>query len=218
MTAATHSGAVEDPATMLALVQEKIDEAQKRQVHMSTGMYPMLSSSSPLRELYQRRRLVIDKIPTFWLSVLLNHPAFTFLVTSADTRMLHHLTDIDVRPVKHTSHPDDFEVVFAFTANPFFSSASLAKRYVHADENGRVVHVAPIAWKSPPASLLPDSSLDSTDLAAGFFDWLSNDHSDSSHLGELIRDQIFPHAIELYFGTYPLAPSDSEQITINNVH
>lgn len=217
MTGAATVEIDESRAALLLTIQEKIDDAMKHLVLVTTSL-PMLKSP-PFSEHFHSRKQITQKVPGFWLSVLLSHPAFTFLISSADSHILQHLVDIDLRSAEQPSHADDFDVVFTFEPNSFLSSTTLSKRYMHSDTKGRVVGAASIVWKSSPSAIFPDSSLDSFDITFGFFDWLSNDQTDSSHLGELIRDQIFPHAISLYFGTYTLSSDDSEQTSaLNNVH
>lgn len=188
-----------DPSnsTLLAL-QAKIDEALAH--HLRSPVLPPPLHTAPLAQLLDHRRELVLSLPSFWLTALLSHPALTLLISASDTQILSHLLDIELQHPSSTtnnshSHPHDFSLVFTFATNPFFSANTLIKSYSHSDKHGRVVGTPPIPWRThDPPPLLRDAS---------FLRWISADTHDSAHLGELIRDVIFPHAIALYFGTFP---------------
>lgn len=142
------------------------------------------ASVGSLPKLYERRREAIMHVRHFWLTALLSHPAFSLIITASDTQLLRHLAHIDL-----TTYHNGFELSFTFGTNKYFSSTTLSKRYTHTDA-GRTITPAKIAWSPPLKS-----------PRTGFFYWL-NDSRDSAQLGELIQEHVFPHAIELYFGTY----------------
>lgn len=132
----------ESPAASLLAIQQKIEDAFQEQAHITNST---ASIASPLfRELYQARSLILNDIPSFWLTTMLSHPAFTFLINASDTQVLRYLNDLDVLPHPKSPHATDFDIVLTFKPNPFFSETRLVKQYIHSDHHGRVVTVAPV--------------------------------------------------------------------------
>lgn len=187
---------VDSPTALLLATQERLNDVFKEFTHISVTSKEL--KSAPFVDLFTQRCQIVKTIPNFWLTVLLSHPAFTFLITSTETQILRYCIDIDVRPNNpQASHPGHFDIVFSFAPNPYLcnDSLTLVKRYTYSDTTGRVVHFASHLSFTDTQTLDYDEDL-------GLLDWLAHDTHDSAHLGELIRDQIFPFAIELFFGTF----------------
>lgn len=78
-------------------------------------------------------------VPDFWLIALRNHEAFEALVSEKDAAVLAHLQDVGCEPVVGEVDADGdpltgFLLTFTFGANPYFSNATLTKKYLFADE------------------------------------------------------------------------------------
>lgn len=221
----------DNPSASLSALQHKIDDALNNAAHSSPSFTAFTATATPppLLELYHTRRQITTHIPSFWLTVLLSHPAFTLIVTACDAHVLRHLVDVDIQPVETATHHTDFQLVLAFdTANPYFSHTRLVKTYLHSDNNGRVVGIAAVTWNATQQqqpqhenshfqSPHDDDVLDPSHLSSGFFHWLLQDSNDSANLGELIRDTIFPNAIDLYFGTFTVASDDAEHTSLTSI-
>lgn len=200
----------ESPAASLLAVQQKIEDAVNEFARVNPSA--TIAASPTFRDLYQTRRQILTDIPSFWLTAMLSHPAFTFLINASDTQVLRHLVDLDVLPRSKSINAADFDLVFTFTPNPYFSETQLVKQYIHSEHNGRVVTVAPVSWTfQNKLDLNENPMVDPCQLTSGFFSWISTDTVDNASLGELIRDQIFPYAINLYFGTFNLDMDNTDQ-------
>lgn len=172
----------------LLMLQEQLDDIN-RDSQLSPRSRPHLS---PLHlPIFEQRKEVVINIQHFWLKALVSHPAFSHLITTPDAVILRELLDVDVtESPANSTNPEDFHLTFTFAANPNFSEEFLRKEYYHTD-HGRVITQTPIEWsgKNQPPKY-------------GFFSWLMSDTLDSNHLGSLIKNDVFPRAIELYLGTY----------------
>lgn len=205
----------ESPAASMLAIQQKIEDALQERAHVINSTTTI--TSPILRELYQARSQILNDVPSFWMTTMLSHPAFTFLINASDTQVLRYLTDLDVLPRPKSSHATDFDIVLTFKPNPFFSETRLVKQYIHSDHHGRVVTVAPVSWTfHDDPSVCSGSIVEASQLMSGFFKWITTDIADNANLGELIRDQIFPYAIDLYFGTYNHTVHNTDQSELQN--
>lgn len=185
--------------TLLLGLQEKLDDVTRDEelsLAFSRSKYASIRDA-----LYERRKEIVMDIQYFWLRALINHPAFGLLITEWDARILAYLVDVDVQPIAGGRHVNDFEVVFSFTKNPYFEDRSLIKRYSYSDLNGRSVGVHRIKWKKEKGDARVEHNSEGRRYS-GLFWWISQDHTDAADLGEIIRRQVFPNAIELYIGTF----------------
>lgn len=182
----------------LLLIQQRISHILCNDIELGRVHNP-----ANYQAIYDQRRYIILQTPNFWLTALLSHPALSLIVTSEDAMLLRQLTDLDVR--LSDTNTADFDIVLTFSTNPYFSNETISKHYTCTDHHGRVVANMDVSWSDSHKS-----------SKSGFFAWLCNDTRDSSHLGELIRQQIFTHAIELYFGTYKIETDPTRPLnTIN---
>ena len=126
------------------------------------------------------------------------------MITHRDARILSHLTDLSVIQHDSTRRPHDFTLQFTFSPNPYFDDLCLAKSYTRCDADGRVVSRHDISWTREFHKTIGTKHTHDTSLQDdyGFFHWISTDDRDSSHLGQLIKDDVYPHAIQLYFDSY----------------
>lgn len=192
--------------TDLLDLQDKFDDVA-REEHTAIG--PAKHKCIAVRDaLYDRRKELVMNVNYFWLKVLVNHPALSLLITDIDSRILRKLVDIDVTfaPAEHYRHADDFEIVFTFASNEYFEDASLTKRYTHSDEDGRTVSVHNIRWKDDWEERIFTRKGRTRESLSTFFRWIVEDTRDAADLGELIRREVYPRALELFFGTYAVAP------------
>jgi len=189
-----------DRATALLEVQEQIDDATQQNALYFDQKFGRRRNVLPA--LYERRTELVMAIPQFWLKALLNHPAFSLLITDRDSKMLRYLVDIRVSSPTPTNHPQDFEITFTFASNEYFKDQCLIKSYTHCDFRGRVVGVHDINWTDADSKLKEIKDARSTLSPSGVLEWISKDRYDASQLGELIKNDVYPRAIELYFGTY----------------
>lgn len=195
-----------DTAKLLLELQEKLNDVFSQEAHY---IGPGRDKFAAIRDaIFERRKELVKQVNYFWFKALINHPAFSLLITDVDSRILRKLVDVHVAPVHGGNHRDDFEIVFTFDNNEFFEDRCLIKRYSHSDQFGRIVGVHDIKWKGTKAADLVARKGRGADSLSGFFRWIASDTRDSSSLGDLIRHEVYPHAIELFLGTYSVIRQD----------
>lgn len=183
-------------------LQEKLDDLlgeERRHVNPAVAKFSSIRAA-----LFDRRKELIMRIPYFWLRALIEHPALSLFITDLDSRMLRTLVDVDFAPVRGSTHPNDFELLFTFARNDYFVGEVLTKKFTYSERNGRVVGVQKMCWKDASIGTLIARNEQSGQ--SGFFRWLSTDTLDISNLGDLIKDEVCPQAIDLFFGTYYMDP------------
>lgn len=196
--------------TSLLELQDKLDDVN-RDSEFAIG--PAKEKYALVREaLYDRRRELVMHVPHFWLKALTTHPALSLLITDVDSRILSKLVDVDVTPVHNRTYLQGFDIVFTFARNEWFEDVSLVKRYNYTDERGRVVGVHPIRWKADKHRAIAAGKGAPAAALSGFFWWIAEDTSDALDLGDLIRQEVHPRALELFFGTYAMINQSNDVI------
>ena len=166
---------------------------------------------------YKNRSDLIAKIPSFWVTVFLNHPQLSTLLDEDDEEALQHLKKVEVQEFEDIKSGYKINFYFDSSKNPFFENDVLSKEF-HLNDNGEpTCKSTQIKWK-PGKNLTEESKSDSANDAKGgrkrghkeaslFFSWF-NDHTDASgdDFGEVIKDDIWPNPLQ-----YFLAQGDDEE-------
>lgn len=195
-----------DVTDLLIELQDKLDDVvRSEETVIAPYKYKYLGIRTAL---YDHRKELIMNVNYFWLKALVNHPALSLLITDIDSRILRKLVDIDIVNVHSglDAHADDYEIWFTFAGNEYFEDTCLVKRYTHSDESGRNIGVHDIRWKGDWGErTLAKKGRFGASLST-FFRWIAEDTRDAADLGDLIKREVYPRAIELYFGAYAMAP------------
>jgi template-activating factor I len=183
---------------------------------------------------YKNRSDLISKIPSFWVTVFLNHPQLSTLLDDDDEEALQYLKKVEVQEFEDIKSGYKINFYFDSLKNPFFDNEILSKEF-HLNESGEpTCKSTQIKWKagknlteeSSAAALAGAAALAAAAAAAKtddpanktgrkrahkeaslFFSWF-NDHTDASgdDFGEVIKDDIWPNPLQ-----YFLAQGDEEE-------
>ncbi|KAK8861509.1 hypothetical protein IAR55_002330 [Kwoniella newhampshirensis] len=175
----------------------------------------------------------------FWLCVLYNHDAIgPYISSKIDQHALSFLEDIEL--TQDTDDYREFELIFTFGENPYFSNNSLSKKYVlhdsvkAAQEDESVEEqlrkfeftnlrslATTIDWKSEDSNLcakLPrqlqgeaDDLEDGYEGDPGSFFWFFQNAEDIFDIGDIIRDDLLPEAFAYFEGRGPNSGGDSDE-------
>ena len=164
---------------------------------------------------YKNRSDLISKIPSFWVTVFLNHPQLSTLLDEDDEEALQYLKKVDVQEFEDIKSGYKINFYFDSAKNPFFENEILSKEF-HLNENGEpTCQSTLIKWK-PGKNLTEEKGGDAVAAAASsvdsktgrkrshkeaslFFSWF-NDHTDASgdDFGEVIKDDIWPNPLQYF--------------------
>lgn len=163
---------------------------------------------------YKNRSDLISKIPSFWVTVFLNHPQLSTLLDEEDEEALQYLKKVEVQEFEDIKSGYKINFYFDSIKNPFFDNEVISKEF-HLNDNGEpTCKSTQIKWK-PGKNLTEESSTaalnhvkESNDSKARkrshkeaslFFSWF-NDHTDASgdDFGEVIKDDIWPNPLQYF--------------------
>ncbi|KAL9148743.1 hypothetical protein ABFS82_12G062700 [Erythranthe guttata] len=154
--------------------------------------------------IYDRRSLVINSIPDFWLTAFLKHPTLGTLLTQEDQQIFRYLDSIHVEDLKYPQK--GYCITFNFKINPYFENETLSKTVDYTDEDLETTCTT-IRWKegkAPPAiSAIPVEERDKRLLPfiTSFFKWFGYAAEDTMGfdqdlVGDLIKGDLWVNPIE----------------------
>lgn len=156
---------------------------------------------------YKLRSDLISKIPSFWVTVFVNHPQLSTLLDEDDEEALQYLKKVDVQEFEDIKSGYRINFYFDNAKNPFFENDVLFKEF-HLNDNGEpTCKSSQIKWK-PGKNLTEESKASDESKGARkrahkeaslFFSWFS-DHSEASgdDFGEVIKDDIWPNPLQYF--------------------
>lgn len=176
-----------------------------------------------LRPYYEKRRPVLKDISRFWATVVCETEPLRPYILFEDSLAFDELVDLYVEYDPTDSR--NFELTMEFNNNPHFNAQTLKKRFIwhegtkdkpsseetnienkHSeDDKDTGYYVSPeptkINWKS-------ENNLGNAHTNGGeesFFTWFEytttdneDDRSENTAIAQLIIDEVFPNAIDLY--------------------
>uniref|UniRef100_A0A8C8YE63 Uncharacterized protein n=1 Tax=Prolemur simus TaxID=1328070 RepID=A0A8C8YE63_PROSS len=147
------------------------------------------------RHYLERRRRIIQNIPSFWLTALRNHPQLSPRITGQDAEMLRYLTNLEVKELRRPRTGCKFK--FFFQRNPYFRNNVIIKKY-EVRFPGPVVSVCtPLIWcrGHEPQFLIGRNQ----DLVYSFFTWFS-DHTlpEFDRIAEIIKEDLWQDPLRYY--------------------
>jgi template-activating factor I len=168
---------------------------------------------------YKKRSDLISKIPSFWISVFLNHPQLSSSLDQNDENILQHLKRVDVE--EHDDIKSGYRIKFTFEPNPYFENDVLIKEFSVTDSSETTCKATPIRWKNEAKNGQSTASTSKKtegdgDVSTGsrkrshdtennnehgsFFTWFSDTSGETGNdeFGEVIKDDIFVNPLQYY--------------------
>lgn len=151
---------------------------------------------------FQKRSVLIEKIPNFWVTTFINHPQISALLDEDDEDALHFLTKVEVHEIDDLKA--GYTISFHFAENEYFSNDVISKEF-HMNENGDPSSTStPIGWKEGKDLTKRETQNNAKgkrkhEEPESFFSWF-NDPGDAGadELGEVIKDDIWPNPLQYY--------------------
>ncbi|MCO5612389.1 hypothetical protein L7F22_066656 [Adiantum nelumboides] len=187
-------------------LQEVQDELEKVNEEASDKVLEVEQKYNRIRRpVYSRRSEIIQRIPDFWLTAFLSHPALSEILTDNDQKVFKSLQALEV-----DEYPDvksGYSITFTFSPNPYFENSFLAKSFHLSEEGLTTVKGSDIKWKhgmdftnkSKHAvgmkRSLPEES---------FFKWFNDtDIQDevfgsSLSIADIIREDLWPNPLKYF--------------------
>jgi len=164
---------------------------------------------------YKKRSDLISKIPSFWISVFLNHPQLSSYLTQDDENILQHLKRVDVE--EHDDIKSGYRIKFTFEPNQYFENDVLIKEFSVTESSETTCKSTPIRWKNEAKNGSKKNSDGDGSASSGsrkrshdvennnnehgsFFAWFSDTSGETGNdeFGEVIKDDIFVNPLQYY--------------------
>ncbi|XP_077001842.1 testis-specific Y-encoded-like protein 2 [Tamandua tetradactyla] len=147
------------------------------------------------RPFLERRDLIIQHIPGFWVKAFLNHPKISMLINQRDEDIFHYLTNLQVQDLRHISM--GYKMKLYFQANPYFTNMVIVKEF-QRNRSGRLLsHSTPIRWhrgQEPQAHRHKNQ-----DTSHSFFSWFSNQSlPEADMIAEIIKNDLWVNPLRYY--------------------
>ncbi|XP_037744457.1 putative testis-specific Y-encoded-like protein 3 [Chelonia mydas] len=143
----------------------------------------------------ERRNLIIQNIPGFWVTAFLNHPQLSAVINDRDEDTLSYMTNLQVEDFTHAK--SGCKIKFYFSGNPYFQNEVIVKEFQPASSGRLVSHSTPIRWwrgQDPRAH-----GRKSPEVGRSFFSWFG-DHSfpAADRIAEIIKEDLWPNPLQYY--------------------
>ncbi|CAF1136369.1 unnamed protein product [Didymodactylos carnosus] len=201
---------------MSATKQIKIDEAEMQKAFESIGQVQneidqlneqaseeILQVEQKFNKLrqpnYKKRSDLISKIPSFWISVFLNHPQLSTYLDQDDEAILQHLKRVDVE--EHEDIKSGYRIKFTFDQNNYFDNDVLVKEFNINEASETTCKTTAIRWKNEAknGSNKEGRKRSHDNDNSSFFSWFSNTNNPGAdEFGEIIKDDIFVNPLQYY--------------------
>lgn len=191
----------------IELIDEVQNELDKLNEHASEEILKVEQKYNKLRRPYfSKRSDIIDKVPNFWATTLINHPQVSALLSEEDEECLQFLTKLDVEEFEDVK--SGYKIIFHFSSNSFFENEVISKQFQLSQTGETKSSASDIKWK-PTKDLTqkgsgkkPGQKRSAGEDQESFFQWFS-DHGDAGadELGEVIKDDIWPNPLQYYLAS-----------------
>ncbi|KAF9085180.1 hypothetical protein BGX29_006293 [Mortierella sp. GBA35] len=163
------------------------DETEKVELELANKRAELLTP------IFEKRRKVIAEIPNFWPTLFKLNDGTSQMLEEDDIPVIEHLTDLWV---KHD--PKDvrnYEIIFTFSENPYFTNKELIKKVVLKDDE-QTAEEFKINWKEgKDVTKNSKRKKDADESSDSFFSWFADE---DASLADYIAHQLFSEALHLY--------------------
>ncbi|KAM3848921.1 testis-specific Y-encoded-like protein 2 isoform 1-T1 [Vipera latastei] len=143
----------------------------------------------------ERRNVIIQNIPGFWVTAFLNHPQLSAMINDRDEDILSYMTNLQV--VDFTHAKSGCKIKFYFSSNPYFQNEVIVKEFQCGSSGRLVSHSTPIRWWRGQDPLAHGQK--NFEMGRSFFSWFC-DHSfpAGDRIAEIIKEDLWPNPLQYY--------------------
>uniref|UniRef100_A0A182P927 Protein SET n=1 Tax=Anopheles epiroticus TaxID=199890 RepID=A0A182P927_9DIPT len=166
---------------------------------------------------YRKRNEFIKRIPSFWMTAIMNHPQISGILEEEEEDCLQFLEKLEVEEFEDIK--SGYRILFHFEENPFFENTVLTKEF-KLGSNGESPSSTstPIKWKPDHdlTKVLPKKVANNRRKRGlenrTFFDWFTDNNDPiNDDIAELIKDDLWPNPLQYYLvPDIEVEPEDDE--------
>ncbi|XP_055698815.1 protein SET [Phlebotomus papatasi] len=155
------------------------------------------------KPLFEKRNQIIKRIPSFWVTAIVNHPQISSILEEEEEECLHYLEKLVVEEFDDIK--SGYRLKFFFEKNPFFENELITKEFCLGSSDGPTSTSTTITWREgrdllKALQFKPAGNRRKRNLEfKSFFDWFT-DNSDpiNDEIAELIKDDLWPNPLQYY--------------------
>lgn len=151
------------------------------------------------KPVYYKRSELIQHIPEFWLTTLINHHHISHFINEADEDCLQYLKKLHVE--EFDDSVSGFKISFLFEANPYFENEVICKEISFGPSGVLRSKATPIRWRPGHdlTRVTEASASSSKSQPQSFFHWfLQNANPVQDKIAVFIRDDIWPNPLKYF--------------------
>lgn len=199
----SQKGLIEMDHVDLSKVIEGIQECDLEIEEMTiSANQRVMEIEKSLREskkpVYSKRSTLIQHIPEFWLTTLINHHHISHFINEADEDCLQYLRKLHVE--EFDDSVSGFKISFFFDSNPYFENEIICKEISYGPSGVLRSKASPIRWK-PGRDLtrVTEAASSSKSQPQSFFHWfIQNANPVQDKIAVFIRDDIWPNPLKYF--------------------
>lgn len=153
---------------------------------------------------FQKRNEIIQRIPSFWVTAILNHPQISGILEDEEEECLQFMQKLDVEEFEDIK--SGYRIHFQFEENPYFENKVLTKEFNLGSSGETPVSMSTtIKWKPERdlTKMLPKKAMANRRKRGlefrTFFDWFTDNNDPiNDDIAELIKDDLWPNPLQYY--------------------
>ncbi|XP_051964543.1 testis-specific Y-encoded-like protein 1 [Xyrauchen texanus] len=187
---------VRQSVALLAQVQMRLDALVKKNARLHQRLEMKLSRQR--RPHLDQRSAIIQAIPGFWVTALLNHPHLSAHIDETDEDALSYMINLEIESFKNNKL--GYRISFHFRRNPFFQNKVIMKELHLGIEGSPVSFSNPILWhrgQNLVGSGEPRRT--SQGVYQSFFHWFS-DHTNPGRdeIAQILKEDLYRNPLRYY--------------------
>ncbi|XP_055636885.1 protein SET [Toxorhynchites rutilus septentrionalis] len=197
--------ALEDESEALEAIDSCQNEIDTLNEKASEEILKVEQKYNALRKPYfQKRNEIIKRIPSFWVTAIVNHPQISGILEEEEEECLQFMEKLEVEEFEDIK--SGYRIHFYFDENPYFENKVLTKEFNLGSSGETPVSTSTaIKWKPDRdlTKMLPKKAMANRRKRGleyrTFFDWFTDNNDPiNDDIAELIKDDLWPNPLQYY--------------------
>lgn len=197
--------ALEDESEALEAIDSCQNEIDALNEKASEEILKVEQKYNALRKPYfQKRNEIIKRIPSFWVTAIVNHPQISGILEEEEEECLQFMEKLEVEEFEDIK--SGYRIHFYFDENLYFENKVLTKEFNLGSSGETPVSTSTaIKWKPDRdlTKMLPKKATANRRKRSleyrTFFDWFTDNNDPiNDDIAELIKDDLWPNPLQYY--------------------
>lgn len=197
--------ALEDESEALEEIDSCQNEIDALNEKASEEILKVEQTYNSLRKpFFQKRNEIIQRIPSFWVTAIVNHPQISGILEEEEEECLQFMQKLEVEEFEDIK--SGYRIHFHFEENPYFENKVLTKEFNLGSSGETPVSMSTtIKWKPERdlTKMLPKKAMANRRKRGleyrTFFDWFTDNNDPiNDDIAELIKDDLWPNPLQYY--------------------